>query len=97
MENEMKKILVYSIQTDDINSERRIISYSKTIFKKGKKPFLNQYENHFDNPFHVLEGDIKKHMIHGRTDKTVKWFNVTIKTSKGTFVQGYAREALNDR
>ena len=79
---------VHSIYTEDIGEDRRVISFSKTIFKK--KPEILDYVN----VFHWFDSDIIKHMNTGRLNPDVKYFSVRIKTTKGEFLQGYVREAL---
>lgn len=86
----MKQMKVYSLKTEDMGDDCRVLSYSKSIYKPGKKPILME----FQDPFTELEKKIAEHMADGRMSLETKWFLVTIKTSNGTYVRTYSRDAL---
>lgn len=86
----MKTMKVYSITTEEIGNDRRIIGESKFSFSPDKRQVLLDYQN----PFHFFDKKICEHMDIGRMNSQVIGFLVTIKTTKGRFVQGYTRDAL---
>ncbi|HEX8608951.1 MAG TPA: hypothetical protein VF679_09975 [Pedobacter sp.] len=76
---------INSITTEALNRYRKVESVSMTQFKVGEKPLVKDIYN----PFWDVEKEIKEHMSF--ESRTVQWFMVTIKTTKGKFIQGYAK------
>lgn len=76
---------IISIETLTLNRYRKVEATSKYTFKPGKRHVVKDIYN----PFWEVEDKIKEHM--SIESRTALWYNVTIKTTKGKFVQGYVK------
>ena len=75
---------INSVTTAALSRDRKIVSQSRTTFKRSYKPaVVDTY-----NIFNQMETNIRDHMKHD-TDVIVERFVVTISTTKGKFIQTY--------
>ena len=79
---------IISVTTHAMNRYRKVESISKTSFKAGKRPEIRDIYN----PFWDVEKEIKEHM--SIQSRTVEWFSVTLSTTSGKFIQGYAKDCF---
>lgn len=80
---------VNSITTEVLSTDRQVISVSKTVFKKGYQPFTENTSR----LFFKFEDVIKEHMKYDGVC-FVSVYVVTIRTSKGRFIQTYKPGAI---
>lgn len=76
---------INSVTTEALNRHRKVESVSITKFKVGSKPEVRDIHN----PFWDVEKELKEHMSY--ESRTAHWFMVTLSTTKGKFIQGYAK------
>lgn len=75
---------VNSVLTKDVDSRGKVLSHSRTTWKRGTKPECSDEQD----PFHLekVEESVNEHI--SRKDG-VDRFVVSISTSKGTFIKTF--------